>query len=194
MRTTGRFWARRCGCCGPAFPDAQAVVAVAPGVRRADLEGYFPAGDAVRFVEGGTYDAIAAADVAIVSSGTATVEAALLGKPMIVIYRLSPMTARLAKPLVRTKFFSMVNLIAGRAVVPELIQDDFTAERVASESGSLLSASKERCRETGRNAARAEGGNAAVRACWGGGEGCRRDCGRAAGGAKQREVRGLVSY
>ena len=62
---------------------------------------------------------------------------------MVVIYKLSPMTARLAKPLVRTKFFSMVNLIAGRAVVPELIQDDFTAERVASESVPLLSASKE---------------------------------------------------
>jgi lipid-A-disaccharide synthase len=125
-------------------PDVQAVIAVAPGIQRADLEKYFPSGDAVvRFVEGGTYDALAAADVAIVSSGTATVEAALLGKPMIVIYKLSPMTARLAKPLVRTKFFSMVNLIAGRAVVPELIQDDLTAERVASESESLLSASKE---------------------------------------------------
>jgi lipid-A-disaccharide synthase len=125
------------------FPDIQAVIAVAPGVRRANLEAYFPSGDAVRFVEGGTYNALAAADVAIVSSGTATVEAALLGKPMVVIYKLSPMTARLAKPLVRTKFFSMVNLIAGHAVVPELIQDDFTAERVASESASLLSASKE---------------------------------------------------
>ena len=62
---------------------------------------------------------------------------------MLVIYRLSPLTAKLAKPLVRTKFFSMVNLIAGRAVVPELIQDDFTPERVASEAISLLSASKE---------------------------------------------------
>jgi lipid-A-disaccharide synthase len=53
------------------------------------------------------------------------------------------MTARLAKPLVRTKFFSMVNLIAGRAVVPELIQDDFTPERVAGEAKSLLSASNQ---------------------------------------------------
>jgi lipid-A-disaccharide synthase len=124
-------------------PDVQAVIAVAPGVQRGDLEGYFPSGDAVRFVGSGTYNALAAADVAIVSSGTATVEAALLGKPMIVIYKLSPMTARLAKPLVHTKFFSMVNLIAGRAVVPELIQNDFTGERVASESASLLSASGE---------------------------------------------------
>ncbi len=123
--------------------DLQAVIAVAPGVERSALAEHFPSGEAVRFVEDGTYDALAAADLAIVSSGTATVECALLGKPMIVIYKLSPMTARLAKPLVRTKFFSMVNLIAGREVVPELIQDDFTAERVAAESASLLSASNE---------------------------------------------------
>ncbi len=95
------------------------------------------------FIEDDTYNALAAADLAIVSSGTATVETALLGKPMIVVYRLSPLTARLAKPLVRTKFFSMVNLIAGRAVVPELIQDDFTPKRLAEEAEKLLSTSKE---------------------------------------------------
>jgi lipid-A-disaccharide synthase len=126
-----------------AIPEVQAVVAVAPGVNRTELEACFGSGNAVRFVTGATYDALAAADLAIVSSGTATVEAALLGKPMIVIYRLSPLTAKLAKPLVRTKFFSMVNLIAGREVVPELIQDDFTPIRVASEAVSLLSASQE---------------------------------------------------
>jgi lipid-A-disaccharide synthase len=124
-------------------PEIQAIIAVAPGIRKMDLEAYFPEVNSVRFASGSTYDALGAADLAIVSSGTATVEAALLGKPMVVIYRLSPMTARLAKPLVRTKFFSMVNLIAGRAVVPELIQDDFTAERVAGEAKSLLSASNE---------------------------------------------------
>jgi lipid-A-disaccharide synthase len=126
-----------------AIPEVQAVVAVAPGVNRTELEASFGSVDAVRFVPGATYNALAAADLAIVSSGTATVEAALLGKPMIVIYRLSPLTAQLAKPLVRTRFFSMVNLIAGREVVPELIQDDFTPIRVTSEAVSLLSASKE---------------------------------------------------
>lgn len=125
------------------IPELQPVIAVAPGIRKMDLEAFFPEDNAVKFVSGSTYNALGAADLAIVSSGTATVEAALLGKPMVVIYRLSPMTARLAKPLVRTKFFSMVNLIAGRAVVPELIQDDFTAERVAREAQTLLSASNE---------------------------------------------------
>ena len=119
------------------------VVAVAPGLDSKKLKAMFPPQWQVKFIDGDTYNALAAADLAIVSSGTATVETALLGKPMIVVYRLSPLTARLAKPLVRTKFLSMVNLIAGRAVVPELIQQEFTPQRVATEAGNLLSPSKE---------------------------------------------------
>jgi lipid-A-disaccharide synthase len=119
------------------------VVAVAPGLDVEELKAMFPAQLPIKFVEGDTYSALAAADLAIVSSGTATVETALLGTPMIVVYRLSPLTARLAKPLVRTEFFSMANLIAGRAVVPELIQDDFTPARVAEEAGKLFPSTKE---------------------------------------------------
>lgn len=89
-------------------------------------------------VEGETYDALAAADAAIVSSGTATVEAALLDAPMVVVYRVSPVTAALAKPLVRTPYFAMVNLIAERKIVPELVQDEFTPERVSAEVLNLL--------------------------------------------------------
>jgi lipid-A-disaccharide synthase len=92
----------------------------------------------LRVVEGRTYDALAAADAAIVSSGTATVEAALLDAPMVVVYRVTRLTAALAKPLVRTKFFSMVNLIAEKHVVPELIQSDFTPDKVAGETIRLL--------------------------------------------------------
>ena len=121
----------------------QIVVAVAPGLGLEQLKAMFPVAWQSKFVEQDTYNAVAAADLAIVSSGTATVETALLGKPMIVVYRLSPLTARLAKPLVRTRYFGMVNLIAGRAVVPELIQDDFTPQRVAEEAAKLLSPSEE---------------------------------------------------
>jgi lipid-A-disaccharide synthase len=117
------------------------VVAAAPGLNLQQLKAMFPAQWQVKFVERDTYNTVAVADLAIVSSGTATVETALLGKPMIVVYRLSPLTAKLAKPLVRTKYFSMVNLIAGQSVVPELIQDDFTAHRVAEEVAKLLSPS-----------------------------------------------------
>ena len=125
----------------PAPP--QIVVAVAPGLDVPRLESRFPAEWQVRFLKEETYNALAAADLAIVSSGTATVETALLGKPMIVVYRLSPLTAKLARPLVRTKFFGMVNLIAGREVVPELIQHNFTPQRVAAEAELLLSSSQE---------------------------------------------------
>jgi lipid-A-disaccharide synthase len=115
----------------------QFVVAAAPG--RSDmLRQRWPRGLDVLVIEGQTYDALAHADASIVSSGTATVEAALLDAPMVVVYRVSPLTALLAKPLVRTEFFSMVNLIAGREVVPEVIQKDFTPERVAAQTLRLL--------------------------------------------------------
>jgi lipid-A-disaccharide synthase len=127
-----------------AVPRAQFVVAAAPGgshgassERAALREGWDPQ-VSLRVVEGRTYDALAAADAAIVSSGTATVEAALLDAPMVVVYRVTRLTAALAKPLVRTKFFSMVNLIAEKHVVPELIQSDFTPDKVAGETIRLL--------------------------------------------------------
>jgi lipid-A-disaccharide synthase len=115
----------------------QFTVAAAP-IRSGLLQPGWPHGLDARVIEGQTYDALAHADASIVSSGTATVEAALLDAPMVVVYRVTPITAILAKPLVRTKFFSMVNLIAGREVVPELIQKDFTPEKVAAQTLRLL--------------------------------------------------------
>ena len=89
-------------------------------------------------VEGATYDALAAADCGIVASGTATVEAALLGTPMVVIYRVEPITAFFLKRMIRTPFISMVNLIAERRVVPESMQDGFTPTAVESEVRRIL--------------------------------------------------------
>ena len=108
------------------------------------LKSGWPGSAKVRVLAGETYNALAAADAAIVSSGTATIEAALLDAPMVVVYRVSPLTATLAKPLVRTPCFAMVNLIAGKKVVPELVQDDFTPERVAFEAIHLLQDSNAR--------------------------------------------------
>jgi lipid-A-disaccharide synthase len=117
---------------------AQFVVAAARIQDVAELKLGWATGLTIRVMEGETYNALAAANAAIVSSGTATVETALLNVPMVVIYRVSPLTATLAKPLVRTPHFAMVNLIAEKRVVPELVQDDFTPERVAAETLSLL--------------------------------------------------------
>jgi lipid-A-disaccharide synthase len=116
----------------------QFVVAAAHAKDMPALQSGWPHGLKVCVVEGETYDALAAADAAIVSSGTATVEAALLDSPMVVVYRVSPLTATLAKPLVRTPYFAMPNLIAEKKVVPELVQDDFTPDRVAASILELL--------------------------------------------------------
>lgn len=96
--------------------------------------------------EGRTRDVLAAARVAIVASGTATVETALTLTPMVVVYRLSPLTYTLGKPLLHVQNYAMVNLIAGRVVVPELIQSDFTAARVCEETLRVLDEGPERTR------------------------------------------------
>jgi lipid-A-disaccharide synthase len=123
---------------------AQFVVAAAGLSNISELQAGWDAALKVRVLEGQTYNALATADAAIVSSGTATVEAALLDAPMVVVYRVTPLTALLAKPLVRTSYFSMVNLIAERCVVPELIQKDFTPAKVAEEVLRLLSDARAR--------------------------------------------------
>jgi lipid-A-disaccharide synthase len=117
----------------------QFVHAAAPGIGHASsLVDARHTGLSLKRIEGETYDTLAAADCAIVASGTATIEAALLGTPMVVVYRVAPVTAFILRRLVHTRFFSMVNLVAGRRVVPELMQDDFTSAAVASEVRRLL--------------------------------------------------------
>jgi lipid-A-disaccharide synthase len=116
----------------------QFVLAAAPALETELFARYAKPGVSVTRVEGVTYDALGAADCAIVASGTATVEAALLGTPMVVVYRVSPTSAFVLKRMVRSPFIAMVNLIAGRRVVPELIQEQFTSEAVVEEVRTLL--------------------------------------------------------
>ena len=75
---------------------------------------------------------------AIVASGTATVEAALMNTPFVMVYQVSPLTYALGRSRIKVPFFAMVNLIAGEKVVPELVQDDFTAENVAQHLQRIL--------------------------------------------------------
>jgi lipid-A-disaccharide synthase len=116
----------------------QFVLASAPSLETELFAPFARPGVAVTRVEGATYDTLSAADCAIVASGTATVEAALLGTPMVVVYRVSPTSAFVLKRMVRSPFIAMVNLIAGRRVVPELIQDQFTPAAVEQEVRTLL--------------------------------------------------------
>ncbi len=92
----------------------------------------------VQIVEEGASQALAQADLALVASGTATVEAALAGTPMVVFYRVSGPSWVVGKLLVDVPFYSMVNLMAGRQIVPELIQRDCEAARLAAEARRLL--------------------------------------------------------
>ena len=102
-------------------------------------------GDApIRVIEGESWDAMAHADVALAASGTVTVEAALLGTPMVTFYKVTWPSWFAGKFLVDVPFYSMVNLIAGRAVAPELMQGEMTGERLAHEARRLLSDARAR--------------------------------------------------
>jgi len=118
-------------------PELQFLVARAPAIESEPLERTF-ASSGARVVSGATQAVLSAATLALVASGTATVEAALAGAPMVVVYRVSRLTYGLGRPLVKVPHFAMVNLIAGRAVVPELMQSDFTPEKVAAAARQLL--------------------------------------------------------
>ncbi len=149
------------------LPQGRPLVALLPGSRRREIALNLPpmleaarkldaqcyivsqteglaAATEVPTVTGDTWNALAHADSAIVASGTVTVEAALLGTPMVVVYRVTEPTWRLGRLLVRTPFYSMVNLVAGRMVVPELIQDDFVPARVVEETRRLLGSPADR--------------------------------------------------
>jgi lipid-A-disaccharide synthase len=141
---------------GGAAAGVQFVHAAAPNLQAELFAPYSRPGLDLTRVEGATYDALAAADCAIVASGTATVEAALLGTPMVVVYRVNRVTAAIVRRMIRTPFIGMVNLIAGRRVVPELIQDAFTPEAVEAEVRKLLESESAR--------AEAKAGLAEVRA------------------------------
>ena len=89
-------------------------------------------------VTGQADNVLAASDVVVTASGTATVQTAIHERPMVIVYRVSPLTYTLGKRLVRVSTYGMANLVAGRRVVPELIQAEFTADHVAGEVVSLL--------------------------------------------------------
>ncbi len=85
------------------------------------------------------YEAMAAADLVLSACGTANLETALLGTPLIAFYRLSPLTYTLGRPLVRISHYSIVNILAGRPVISELIQGRLTPENILSEAKAILS-------------------------------------------------------
>jgi lipid-A-disaccharide synthase len=127
-------------------PEVQFVVVVAPGrssdevrdIVRAQRSTPEPLPSCLHIVSGKSREVLAASDASAIASGTATLEAALLGTPMVVVYKASSINWHVLGSLISTHHFGLVNLIAGERVATELIQDDLNGERLASELLSLL--------------------------------------------------------
>src|SRR5206468_7918750 len=120
-------------------PAAQFIVARAPGLddRLFEVVRQLPA-DVVAVVESEADAVLSVVDVALTASGTATVQTALHDTPMVIVYRMSPLTYHLVRRLVTVDAVGMVNLIAGEKIVPELIQDACTPDSIATEAVSML--------------------------------------------------------
>lgn len=122
-------------------PGVQFLVARAPSLDDtlfAPLQRLRDAGVPIGILADATDDVLAASDIVITASGTATVQTALHQRPMVIVYRVSPMTYAIARRFVQVASYGMVNLVAGRRVVAELIQDGCTPQAIADEARSLL--------------------------------------------------------
>jgi lipid-A-disaccharide synthase len=121
------------------IPEVQFVLPLADTLDRkivTDIIAGFPI--KVNVISGHTYDVISCADLAIVASGTATLETALLGVPMIIIYKLSPLSYFIGRLIINVKNIGIVNIIAGKTIVPELIQSEANGEHIAGEALAIL--------------------------------------------------------
>lgn len=115
-------------------PDLQFVVALPKG----KLSRRISAPDNITWTAGETFDALNASDAAAITSGTATLEAGIIGTPMAIVYKTSAINYKLLRPLIDVEHFGLINLIAGKRVAVELIQDDFTPETLSAELFRLL--------------------------------------------------------
>ncbi len=121
----------------PAHREVQWVLPVAPTLERTFVEGFLE-GAPIVLVEGQNYAPRAYADAALVCSGTATLETALLGTPFAILYRMSPLTLALARRFVKVPFFGLANVVAGRQIAPELLQGEVNPQRLGQELSKLL--------------------------------------------------------
>lgn len=118
---------------------AEFVLVLAESLKKAELEKEFPGGiRRLRIIDSDGYNAMAAADIVLSACGTATLEAALLGTPVVAFYKVSPLTYLAGRWFVRIRHYSIVNILAGKPVIPELIQGEFRAGNLAGEAIKVL--------------------------------------------------------
>ena len=121
------------------IPGLQFVIPLAPGIPKTTLSSWLRDTPVpVKVVEGWTYDVMNLSELLITASGTATLEAAILGKPMVIVYRVSLLSSWIGRALIRVDHIGLVNLVAGEGIVPELIQDDVKPQRIAEEALRIL--------------------------------------------------------
>lgn len=122
----------------PRMAGYRLVVACAPSLDPVAYRKYLPAGSRIELVSGRTYDVLRQADAAVISSGTASLEAALLGTPQLVCYGASAISFFIARITVRVKYISLANLVLDRPIFRELLQDQATPEAIKAELERLL--------------------------------------------------------
>jgi lipid-A-disaccharide synthase len=118
---------------------AKFLLALAPSIDEAEIKEILPpSGPKIGVVKGKTEEVLRAADLALVASGTATLETAIRGKPMVIAYRVSRLSYWVGRAMIRVKWIGLVNLVAERRLVPELIQNEATGEKMAAEALRIL--------------------------------------------------------
>ena len=128
-------------------PGVRFVLPCASAQRRAQLEALLVGRDLpVMLLDGRSHEALAACDAVLIASGTATLEALLYKRPMVVAYRLAPLTFWILKRMVKSPYVSLPNLLAQRLLVPELLQDEATAEALATTLSPLIDGGEEQTR------------------------------------------------
>ncbi len=120
------------------YPQLQLVLAQADSLSDSLLERYLSRSSSVKLIKGKPNEVIAASDLVLVASGTATLQAALIGTPMVIVYRTSPLTYQIGKRLVTIPYIGLVNILAEKELVPEILQERVTAYNIAQEALAIL--------------------------------------------------------
>jgi lipid-A-disaccharide synthase len=127
------------------YPHLRGLLPVAPTIPPELVHSFLKESSAeISISQRSIYDTLTVCDLALVASGTATVETAILGVPMVLLYRASAITYWVAKRVIKVPFVGLVNLVAGEQVIPELIQDDVTPDRLAQEAFEILEGGQKR--------------------------------------------------